>query len=351
MSEKRERKERKVKLNVINEPKESYSGGKSSLCPGCGHDQISSVIISAAWENGVEPHKIAKMSGIGCSSKTPAYYLGQSHGFNTVHGRMPSVTTGAYAVNKDLLYIGVSGDGDSASIGIGQLIHAIRRNMDMVYIVENNGVYGLTKGQYSATADIGSKKKKGPENKTQPIDLCALAINLGCTFVARSFSGSKKQLKAILKAAMSHKGFALIDVISPCVTFNNNDESMKSYGYIKQNEVTLHMTDYIPHFNPISEVEVPEGHFKDITLHDGSTIRLETISEEHDPTDAMQALEALHDAETNAKHVTGLLYFDNKKASLVEDLGLVDLPLIDVIDDELRPNKDMLEKINNAFLN
>jgi len=351
MSEKRERKERKIKLNVINEPKDSYSGGKSSLCPGCGHDQISSVIISAAWENGVEPHKIAKMSGIGCSSKTPAYYLGQSHGFNTVHGRMPSVTTGAYAVNKDLLYIGVSGDGDSASIGIGQLIHAIRRNMDMVYIVENNGVYGLTKGQYSATADIGSKKKKGAINETQPIDLCALAINLGCTFVARSFSGSKKQLKSLLKAAMSHKGFALIDVISPCVTFNNNDESMKSYGYVKDNEVTLHMTDYIPHFNPISEVEVPDGHFKDITLHDGSTIRLETISEEHDPTNAMQALEALHDAETNAKHVTGLLYFDNTKASLVEDLGLVDLPLIDVVEDELRPNKEMLEKINNAFLN
>ena len=348
MSEKRER---VVKLNVINEPKDSYSGGKSSLCPGCGHDQISSVIISAAWENGVEPHKIAKMSGIGCSSKTPAYYLGQSHGFNTVHGRMPSVTTGAYAVNKDLLYIGVSGDGDSASIGIGQLIHAIRRNMDMVYIVENNGVYGLTKGQYSATADIGSKKKKGATNKTQPIDLCALAINLGCTFVARSFSGSKKQLKALLKAAMSHKGFALIDVISPCVTFNNNDESMKSYGYVKDNEITLHMTDYIPHFNPISEVEVPEGHFKDITLHDGSTIRLETISEEHDPTNAMQALGALHDAETNAKHVTGLLYFDNTKASLVEDLGLVDSPLIDVMDNELRPSKEMLEKINSAFLN
>lgn len=351
MTEKRERRERTVKLNVINEPKDSYSGGKSSLCPGCGHDQISSVIISAAWENGVEPHKIAKMSGIGCSSKTPAYYLGQSHGFNTVHGRMPSVTTGAYAVNKDLLYIGVSGDGDSASIGIGQLIHAIRRNMDMVYIVENNGVYGLTKGQYSATADIGSKKKKGAINKTQPIDLCALAINLGCTFVARSFSGSKKQLKALLKAAMSHKGFALIDVISPCVTFNNNDESMKSYGYVKDNEVTLHMTDYIPHFNPIAEVEVPEGHFKDITLHDGSTIRLETISEEHDPTNAMQALEALHDAETNAKHVTGLLYFDNTKASLVEDLGLVDLPLIDVDDKELRPSKEMLDKINSAFLN
>ena len=349
-SERRERAPRPVKLNVINEPKESYTGGKSSLCPGCGHDQISNVIISAAWENGIQPHRIAKMSGIGCSSKTPAYYLGQSHGFNTVHGRMPSVTTGAYAVNKDLLYIGVSGDGDSASIGIGQLIHAIRRNMDMVYIVENNGVYGLTKGQYSATADIGSKKKKGPINKTQPIDLCAMAINLGCTFVARSFSGSKKQLNAILKAAMSHKGFALIDVISPCVTFNNNDESMRSYGYVKDNEITLHMTDYIPHFNPIPEVEVPEGNYRDITLHDGSTIRLETISDTHDPSDAVAALTALHQAETQAKHVTGLLYFDNTKASLVEDLGLVDTPLIDIPDTDLRPSESMLETINKAFL-
>ena len=350
MSDKPARPARAVKLNVLNEPKDSYTGGPSSLCPGCGHDQISNVIINAAWENGIQPHRIAKMSGIGCSSKTPAYYLGQSHGFNTVHGRMPSVTTGAYAVNKDLLYIGVSGDGDSASIGIGQLIHAIRRNMDMVYIVENNGVYGLTKGQYSATADIGSKKKKGPINETQPIDLCALAINLGCTFVARSFSGSKKQLNSILKAAMSHKGFALIDVISPCVTFNNNDESMKSYGYVKENEITLHMTDYIPHFNPITEVEVPEGHFRDITLHDGSTIRLETISKEHDPSDAVAALTALHQAETNAKHVTGLLYFDNTKASLAEDLGLVEKPLIDVADDELRPDKSTLDKINAAFL-
>ena len=231
---------RAVKLNVINEPKDSYTGGKSSLCPGCGHDQISSVIVNAAWENGIKPHRIAKMSGIGCSSKTPAYYLGQSHGFNTVHGRMPSVTTGANVVNTDLTYLGVSGDGDSASIGIGQLIHAIRRNVDMVYIVENNGVYGLTKGQYSATADIGSKKKKGAVNETQPIDLCAMAINLGCSFVARSFSGSKKQLTAIIKAAMSHKGFALIDVISPCVTFNNNDESLRSYGYVKDNSAELH---------------------------------------------------------------------------------------------------------------
>ena len=246
---------RAVKLNVINEPKDSYTGGKSSLCPGCGHDQISSVIVNAAWDNGIEPHKIAKMSGIGCSSKTPAYYLGQSHGFNTVHGRMPSVTTGANVVNTDLTYLGVSGDGDSASIGIGQLIHAIRRNVDMVYIVENNGVYGLTKGQYSATADVGSKKKKGAVNETQPIDLCAMAINLGCSFVARSFSGSKKQLTAIIKAAMSHKGFALIDVISPCVTFNNNDESLRSYGYVKDNQAELHSVGYIPHFSLLSRLK------------------------------------------------------------------------------------------------
>ncbi len=346
----RDRPARAVKLNVLNEPKDSYTGGPSSLCPGCGHDQISNVIVTAAWENGIEPHRIAKMSGIGCSSKTPAYYLGQSHGFNTVHGRMPSVTTGAYAVNKDLLYLGVSGDGDSASIGIGQLIHAIRRNMDMVYIVENNGVYGLTKGQYSATADVGSKKKKGPKNETQPIDLCAMAINLGCTFVARSFSGSKKQLASLLKAAMSHKGFALIDVISPCVTFNNNDESMRSYGYVKENEVTLHMADYIPHFNPVEEIEVPEGHFRDITLHDGSTIRLETISSEHDPANAMAALTALHEAEDGGKHVTGLLYFDASKPSLAEDLALVEEPLIDVPDETLRPDKASLDALNAEFL-
>ena len=341
---------RAVKLNVLNEPKESYTGGPSSLCPGCGHDQISNVIITAAWENGIEPHRIAKMSGIGCSSKTPAYYLGQSHGFNTVHGRMPSVTTGAYAINKELLYLGVSGDGDSASIGIGQLIHAIRRNMDMVYIVENNGVYGLTKGQYSATADVGSKKKKGPANETQPSDLCALAINLGCTFVARSFSGSKKQLTSILKAAMSHKGFALIDVISPCVTFNNNDESMRSYGYVKENEITLHMADYIPHFNPMVEIEVPEGHYRDITLHDGSTIRLETISDEHDPSNAVAALTALHEAEAGKKHVTGLLYFDATKPSLAEDLGLVDQALVDVSDEALRPDRASLDALNAEFL-
>ncbi|MCS5534105.1 MAG: 2-oxoacid:ferredoxin oxidoreductase subunit beta [Candidatus Poseidoniaceae archaeon] len=350
MSEKPARPAKAIKLNVINEPKDSYTGGPSSLCPGCGHDQISKVIVAAAWENGIEPHRIAKMSGIGCSSKTPAYYLGQSHGFNTVHGRMPSVTTGAYAVNKDLLYLGVSGDGDSASIGIGQLIHAIRRNVDMVYILENNGVYGLTKGQYSATADIGSKKKKGVVNETQPIDLCALAINLGCSFVARSFSGSKKQLNSLLKAAMSHRGFAFIDVISPCVTFNNNDESLKSYGYVKDNNVTLHVADYIPNRAPMEEIEVPEGHYRDITLHDGSVIRLETISEDHDPTNAVAGLSALHAADADAKHVTGLLYYDGNKPALIDDLGLVDSALIDVDDSTLRPSRETLDKLNAAFL-
>ena len=341
----RERRAKVVKLNVINEPKDSYTGGKSSLCPGCGHDQISNVIVSAAWDNGLQPHKIAKMSGIGCSSKTPAYYLGQSHGFNTVHGRMPSVTTGANVVNKSLTYLGVSGDGDSASIGIGQLIHAIRRNVDMVYIVENNGVYGLTKGQYSATADVGSKKKKGPINETQPIDLCAMAINLGCSFVARSFSGSKKQLTALVKAAMSHKGFALIDVISPCVTFNNNDESLRSYGYLKDNQAELHSVGYIPHFSPLEQVEVPAGSFRDVILHDGSTMRLETISEDHDISDAVEALSALHKAEANKKHVTGILYFDGEKPSLDVDLDLHDTPLVEMGEDLLRPSAEQLEEV------
>ena len=341
----RERRAKIVKLNVINEPKDSYTGGKSSLCPGCGHDQISNVIVSAAWDNGIQPHKIAKMSGIGCSSKTPAYYLGQSHGFNTVHGRMPSVTTGANVVNTGLTYLGVSGDGDSASIGIGQLIHAIRRNVDMVYIVENNGVYGLTKGQYSATADVGSKKKKGPINETQPIDLCAMAINLGCSFVARSFSGSKKQLTALVKAAMSHKGFALIDVISPCVTFNNNDESLRSYGYVKDNQAELHSVGYIPHFSPLEQVEVPAGSFRDVILHDGSTMRLETISEDHDISDAVEALSALHKADANKKHVTGILYFDGEKPSLDVDLDLHDTPLVEMGEDLLRPSAEQLEEV------
>ena len=269
--------------------------------------------------------------------------------FNTVHGRMPSVTTGANVVNSDLTYLGVSGDGDSASIGIGQLIHAIRRNVNMVYIVENNGVYGLTKGQYSATADVGSKKKKGAVNETQPIDLCAMAINLGCSFVARSFSGSKKQLTAIIKAAMSHKGFALIDVISPCVTFNNNDESLRSYGYVKDNSAELHSVGYIPHFSPLEQVEVPAGSYRDITLHDGSTMRLETISEDHDISDAVAALGALHKADAERKHVMGLPYFDGEKPSLDADLDLHDTPIVEMGEDIRRPSPEQLDKVISAL--
>ncbi|MDP7446904.1 MAG: thiamine pyrophosphate-dependent enzyme, partial [Candidatus Thalassarchaeaceae archaeon] len=263
-----------------------------------------------AWANGLPPKQLAKMSGIGCSSKTPAYFLGQSHGFNTAHGRMPSVTTGAAMANRDLCFIAVSGDGDTASIGIGQFIHAIRRNLNMVYIIENNGVYGLTKGQYSATAEEGSQKRKSAPNQTQPIDLCKLAITLGCPFVARSFSGSRQQLTALVRAALSHRGMAVIDVISPCVTFANNDESLKSYGYVKSHDEELHVVDYIPHFEPITEVEVPEGEFREVQLHDGSFIRLETIGDAHDPASEMAALEALHRAEVAQKHVTGLLYFN-----------------------------------------
>ena len=337
------------KVNKINLPLDDYRGGKSTLCPGCGHDAISSVIINAAWKNAIEPSGIAKMSGIGCSSKTPAYFLSQSHGFNTAHGRMPSVTTGANMANKDLNFLAVSGDGDTASIGIGQFIHAIRRNLNMLYIIENNGVYGLTKGQYSATAEDGSKKRKGNPNVMKQIDLCAMAINLGCSFVARSFSGSRKQLTALVRAGMSHRGMAIIDVISPCVTFNNNEESFKSFQYVKSNDTELHTLDYIPHFNPIEEIEVPSGGYKDVKLHDGSYIRLETISEEHDVSDRVMALEAIHKAEINEKHVTGLLYFEEGKPTLDETEKLVDTPLANLPDDMMRPDKKSLDDLLTNF--
>ena len=338
-----------MKLNVLELEKAEYSGGKSSLCPGCGHDQISNVIIQAAWENGIPPEKIAKMSGIGCSSKTPAYFLGKSHGFNTVHGRMPSVTTGANMVNKGLSFLAVSGDGDTASIGIGQFVHAIRRNLDMVYIIENNGVYGLTKGQYSATVERGSKKKKGSPNEQPPIDLCAMAINLGCSFVARSFSGSKKQLTALIRAAMSHKGMAIIDVISPCVTFANNDESYKSYNYVKENDEVLHILDYIPHFSPIEEVDVPEGEFREIGLFDGSTLRIETVGSDHDYSNAVSALKAIHDAEKSERHVTGLLYYDPEIPTATDSIGLSETPLVELEEEMQRPSRESLDAVNSTF--
>ena len=337
------------KVNKLNLPMDDYRGGKSTLCPGCGHDAISNVIINAAWQNAIEPSGIAKMSGIGCSSKTPAYFLSQSHGFNTAHGRMPSVTTGANMANKDLNFLAVSGDGDTASIGVGQFIHAIRRNLNMLYIIENNGVYGLTKGQYSATAEEGSKKRKGNPNVMKQIDLCAMAINLGCSFVARSFSGSRKQLTALVRAGMSHRGMAIIDVISPCVTFNNNDESYKSFRYVKNNDTELHTLDYIPHFNPIEEVEVPSGGYKDVQLHDGSYIRLETISEEHDVSDRVMALEAIHKADVKEKHVTGLLYFEEGMETLDETENLVDTPLANLPDEMMRPDKKSLDDLLSKF--
>jgi len=291
------------------------------------------------------------MSGIGCSSKTPAYFLGKSHGFNTVHGRMPSVTTGANMVNKDLAFIAVSGDGDTASIGMGQFVHAIRRNLDMVYIIENNGVYGLTKGQYSATVEKGSKKKKGSVNLQNPIDLCAMALNLGCGFVARSFSGSKKQLTALIRAALSHKGMAIIDVISPCVTFANNDESYRSYNYVKENDEVLHIVDYISHFSPIEEVDIPEGQYREIELFDGSKIVLETIGSNHDTSDVVSALSAVHEAERNDKHVTGLLYYDGSNPTTTETLGLTETPLSQLSQEEGRPSKESLVRINAGFRN
>ena len=338
-----------ARVNNLDLPMDNYKGGKSTLCPGCGHDAISSVVIRAAWENSIPPDGIAKMSGIGCSSKTPAYFLQQSHGFNTAHGRMPSVTTGANVANKDLNFLAVSGDGDTASIGIGQFIHAIRRNLNMLYIIENNGVYGLTKGQYSATAEEGSKKRKGTPNELKQIDLCAMALNLGCSFVARSFSGSRKQLTALIRAGMSHRGMAVIDVISPCVTFNNNEESFKSLQYVKNNDIELHALDYIPHFNPIDEIEVPSGGYKEVKLHDGSYLRLETISEEHDVSDRMMALNAVIEAEKEDKHVTGLLYFEEGKQTLDETENLVDIPLADLPEEMMRPSKETLDELLASF--
>ena len=338
-----------ARVNNLDLPMDNYKGGKSTLCPGCGHDAISSVVIRAAWENSIPPDGIAKMSGIGCSSKTPAYFLQQSHGFNTAHGRMPSVTTGANVANKDLNFLAVSGDGDTASIGIGQFIHAIRRNLNMLYIIENNGVYGLTKGQYSATAEEGSQKRKGTPNELKQIDLCAMALNLGCSFVARSFSGSRKQLTALIRAGMSHRGMAVIDVISPCVTFNNNEESFKSLQYVKNNDIELHALDYIPHFNPIDEIEVPSGGYKEVKLHDGSYLRLETISEEHDVSDRMMALNAVIAAEKEDKHVTGLLYFEEGKQTLDETENLVEIPLADLPEEMMRPSKETLDELLANF--
>jgi len=327
-----------------------YKGSKSTLCPGCGHDAITGSIIQAAFEAGLDPHLVAKLSGIGCSSKTPTYFLGRSHGFNAVHGRMPSIATGVYSANRDLKLIGVSGDGDSASIGLGQFCHLVRRNVPVVYIIENNGVYGLTKGQFSATADVGTKSKVGRVNDLMPIDLCAFAIELGCGFVARSFSGDPKQLRPILKAAFSHNGTAVIDVISPCVTFNNHEGSTRSYLNVKEHDAPLHEIGFVPSYEKTIEVDYEPGESREVTLYDGSIITLRKLTADYDPSDAINALSTLHHARQGDEFVTGLLYFDPAKEPFGQEFNLTDEPLASLPLERVRPPKQALEEIMSSLM-
>ncbi|HEY9714428.1 MAG TPA: 2-oxoacid:ferredoxin oxidoreductase subunit beta [Chroococcales cyanobacterium] len=321
-----------------------YKGAPSTLCDGCGHDAITSQIIKAFFELGIEPHQVAKLSGIGCSSKTPAYFLNRAHGFNSVHGRMPSVATGANMANQTLHLIGVSGDGDTASIGLGQFCHLVRRNVKMIYVVENNGVYGLTKGQFSATADIGSKLKGGTVNDLRPIDLCSLAIELGCGFVARSFAGDPRQLVSLLKAAASHNGTAVIDVISPCVTFNNHEGSTKSYKYAKEMETPIHELGFIPFFEQIT-VDYEPGTVQEVEMHDGSHVRLKKLEHGYDPTDRLTAINVIQKANEEHAFLTGLLYIDEEKKAYADLMHMVDEPLAHLQQDRLRPPKEALDKI------
>jgi 2-oxoglutarate ferredoxin oxidoreductase subunit beta len=321
-----------------------YKGAPSTLCDGCGHDAITAQIIKAFYELGTEPHMVAKLSGIGCSSKTPAYFLNRSHGFNSVHGRMPSVATGVSMANHTLTMIGVSGDGDTASIGLGQFCHLIRRNVPMIYIVENNGVYGLTKGQFSATADLGSKAKSGVLNELPPIDLCGLAIELGCSFVGRSFAGDPKQLVALLKAAGSHRGTCVIDVISPCVTFNNHEGSTKSYKYAKEMETPLHELGFVPFFEQIS-VDYEPGSVQEVEMHDGSKIRLKKTERDYDPTDEINAMVTIKKAHANKEFLTGLLYINENKEDFTTIMNVGEAPLATLPESVTRPAKSVLDEV------
>jgi 2-oxoglutarate ferredoxin oxidoreductase subunit beta len=335
--------------NRVGLTRADYDGSKTTLCPGCGHNAITGGIIQAAWEAGLEPHRVAKLSGIGCSSKTPAYFLGHSHGFNAVHGRMPSIATGVYAANRALSLIGVSGDGDTASIGLGQFMHLVRRNVPLVYIVENNGVYGLTKGQFSATADVGSTRKTGEANRLMPVDLCALAIELGCGFVARSFSGDQKQLRPLLKAAFGHHGTAVIDVISPCVTFADHEGSTKSYAAVKEHDAPLHDIEYVPYFEDIT-VDYEPGTTRDVEMPDGSHIVLKKLAADYDPTDLGRAWTVIHEARSEGRLVTGLLYVNPATRSLGEDLGMIEAPLAALPLETARPPRAVLDEIMKAYL-
>lgn len=335
-------------VNRVGLTRADYDGSKTTLCPGCGHNAITGGIIQAAWEAGLEPHRVAKLSGIGCSSKTPAYFLGHSHGFNAVHGRMPSIATGVAMANRELALIGVSGDGDTASIGIGQFVHLVRRNVPVVYIVENNGVYGLTKGQFSATADLGSTRKSGEANRLMPVDLCALAIELGCGFVARSFSGDQKQLRPLLKAAFAHKGTAVIDVISPCVTFADHEGSSKSYAAVKEHDAPLHDIDYVPYFEDIT-VDYEPGTTREVTMPDGSKIILKKLHADYDPTDRKKAWAMIHEARDEERLITGLLYVNPKAQLFTDELKLVDAPLSSLPMEQVRPGKRVLDEVMRSF--
>jgi len=338
----------KLPTNAIGLTRRDYEGAISTLCAGCGHDSISAAIIQACFNLSIPPHRVAKLSGIGCSSKTPTYFLGAAHGFNSVHGRMPSVLTGAYLANRDLIYLGVSGDGDSASIGFGQFAHSIRRGVNMTYIVENNGVYGLTKGQFSATSDLGSVAKKGAVNTDQPIDLAAIAVQLGATFVARSFSGDKEQLVPLIEAALLHEGAAFLDVISPCVAFNNHPGSTKSYDYVREHNNALNRLDVMLPREEITASYAP-GEATEVTQHDGSVLRLRKLRAEHDPTNRASAMHQILDRRAAGEIVTGLIYVDPEPAALHANLGTVPQPLNALGDAELCPGVAALEKVNASL--
>jgi 2-oxoglutarate/2-oxoacid ferredoxin oxidoreductase subunit beta len=329
----------RIGLSVLD-----YRGGKTTLCAGCGHNAISERIIDAMYEMGVSPERVIKPSGIGCSSKSPAYFMGRSHSFNTVHGRMPSVSTGAVLANRNLIALGVSGDGDTASIGVGQFVHLMRRNLPIIYIIEDNGVYGLTKGQFSATADMGSTLKTGVINDLPPIDTCAMAITLGATFVGRSFSGDKKQLHAMMKAAIAHKGTVLLDVVSPCVTFNDHEGSTKSYKYMKDHEEPLQEVSFVPAFEDIA-IDYDPGTTIDVTMHDGSHLRLRKLEEEYDPTNRIRAITRLNEAHEKGEVLTGVFYVNSKTPTFVDLLNMTDEPLATLPESEVRPGREVLEQV------
>jgi 2-oxoglutarate ferredoxin oxidoreductase subunit beta len=337
-----------LQRNAIGLTRRDYEGAITTLCAGCGHDSITAAIIQAFWELSIAPHKVAKLSGIGCSSKTPAYFLREAHGFNGVHGRMPALVTGANAANRDIIYIGISGDGDSLSIGLGQMCHAIRRNVNVLYVLENNGVYGLTKGQFSASADPGSVSKKGEENTMDAIDGCLLALTLGATFVARSFSGDKAQLVPILKAGLAHNGFAFVDVLSPCVTFNDHEGSTKSYAYTREKNVEVVQADFVPPAATIT-AEYGSGSVRTVMLHDGSWVRLRKVAEDYDPTDRDRAYTYIRDRQKDGEVVTGLLFLSADSTDLHGQGNTVATPLTQVGYEDLCPGAAELEKLQARF--